>query len=68
MANIGYVHDALDVIAEVAQILFKNVLHDVGTEVADVGKVIYRGAAGVHLDDVGMVGDKLVLGSGSGII
>ena len=68
VANIGYVHDALDVIAEVAQILFKNVLHDVGTEVADVGKVIDRGAAGVHLDDVGMVGDKLVLGSGSGII
>ena len=68
MADVGDVHNALDIVADIAQILFKYVLHDVGAQIADVREVIDGGAAGVHLDDVGMVGDKLVLGACSGII
>ena len=68
MTDVGAVHDALDVIADVAQILFKNVLHDVGAQIAYVREVIDGGAAGVHLDDVGMVGYKIFLFTGSGVL
>ena len=60
VADVGDVHDALDVIAGIAQILFKNVLHDVRAEVSDVRKVIHRRAAGVHLDYIRMIGNKLL--------
>ena len=68
MAHVGDVHDALDVVALIAQGLFQHVLHDVAAQIADVGKVIDRRAAGVHLDDIGVVGNEQFLFSGCGII
>ena len=64
VAHIGDVHHALEVVAGIAQITVQNVLHDVGAQIADMGK----GAAGVHLHDVGVVGDELFPFSGGGIV
>ena len=52
------VHDALDRVSDITQILLQHVFHDIGAEIADVGIVIDRRAAGVHLDDVRMVRDE----------
>ena len=60
VADVGNIHNAFDVIADVAQILFKNVLHDVRAEVSDVRKVVHRRAAGVHLDYIRMIGNKVL--------
>ena len=61
MADIRDVHDALDVVAAVAQVLFEHVFHDVAAEVADVGEVIDRRAAGVHFDNVRVIRDEFFL-------
>ena len=61
MADVRDVHDALDVVAAVAQVLFEHVLHDVAAEVADVGEVIDRRAAGVHFDNVRVIRDEFFL-------
>ena len=68
VAHVGDVHHALEIIAGIAQIAVQNVLHNVGAQVADMGKVVHRGAAGVHLYDVGVVGDELLPFSGGGIV
>ena len=60
VADVGNIHNALNVIADVAQILFKNVLHDVRAEVSDVRKVVHRRATGVHLDYIRMIGNKVL--------
>ena len=49
VSHVGDVHDAGDVIARVAEQLLQHVLHDIAAQVADVGKVVHCGAAGVHL-------------------
>ena len=59
VADVGDVHDAVDVIAREAQVLLEHVLHDIGAEVADVGKVVDGRAAGVHLHMAGGVGGEL---------
>ena len=58
MAHVGDVHDALDRIADIAQIFLQNVFHNIGTQIPDMGVVIYRGSAGIHLDEIGMIRDK----------
>ena len=68
VSHIGDVHDAVHVIAHVAQVLLQYVLHDVGAQVADVGKVVHRGAAGVHLHMAGGVGLEFLFLMGGGII
>ena len=68
MADVGDVHDALDGIAQPAQILFKNILHDVRAQVPDMRIVIHGRPAGVHFDDVRMVGNKQLLLAACGII
>ena len=68
MADVGDVHDALDVIADIAQVLFEDVLHNIGAQIADVSKMIYRRAAGVHLNDVGMIGNEVLLFTACGVI
>ena len=50
MADVRDVHHALDGIAHVAQALFEHVLHNIAAQVADVGEVIDRRAAGIHFD------------------
>ena len=68
VSHIGDVHDAVHIVPGVAQVLLQHVLHDVGAQVADVGKVVHRGAAGVHLHMAGGVGLELFFFVGGGII
>ena len=68
VADVRDVHHALDVIAQVAQVFFQHVLHDVAPQVADMRVVVHSRAAGVHLDYIGVVGDELLFGMGRGII
>ena len=68
VSDIGDVHDAFDVITGIAQVLFKHVLHYVRAQIADMRKVIHRGAAGVHLDYVGVIGDKVLFFSACRVI
>lgn len=38
VSHVGDVHDAVHIVPGVAQVLLQHVLHDVGAQVADVGK------------------------------
>ncbi len=64
VADVGYIHNALYVVAEEAEVLFQHVLHDIAPQISDMCKVVHRRAAGVHLHDIGVVGLKLVLSAG----
>ena len=68
MADVGDVHDALDRIPGVTQILFQHILHDIAAEVADMGKMIDRGAAGVHFDQFRVVGDEFFFFMGRRVV
>ena len=68
MPHVGDVHNAVHVVPGVAQILLQHVLHNVGAQVADMGEVVHRGAAGVHLHMAGGVGLELLFPMGGGII
>ena len=68
VADVGNVHNALDVIAEVAQVLLENVLHDVGAEIADMREMIHGRATGIHLHYIGMIRHELLALSGCRII
>ena len=61
MANIGDVHNSLNVQTCETEILFKNVLHNVASQVAYVRIVINCRAAGVHGNLAWGVGDKFFL-------
>ncbi len=58
VSDVGDIHDAFDVVAVVAEIFFENVFHNIGTQVADVGKMVHGRAAGVHGDLARRVGDE----------
>ena len=60
VAHVGDVHHPVHLVARVAQVLLQHVLHDVAAQVADVGEVVHRGAAGVHLHLAGGVGHKFL--------
>ena len=60
MSHIGDVHDPLYIVAAVPQVFFQHILHDVGAQIADMGKVVHGGAAGIHLHDVRVVGHKFL--------
>ena len=68
VSHVRDVHDALNRVADVAQILFQHILHDIAAEIADVREVIDRGAAGVHFDELRVIGDKLFFFVRCGII
>ncbi len=68
VAHVGDVHDPVHVIAVIAQKLLQHVLHDIGAQVADVGKVVHRGAAGVHLHMAGGVGGEFLFFMCGGIV
>ncbi len=68
MADVGDVHDPLDVVAKIPQGLFQHILHNVGAQVADVGVMVHRGAAGIHFYQVGVVGNEQLLFMGQGIV
>ena len=60
MTNVGNVHNSFYIVTEITQVLLKNILHDVGTEVADVSKVVNSRAAGVHFYLAFFKRDKLL--------
>ena len=68
VAHIGDIHDTLYVIAQITQGFFQHILHNIGAEVADVGVVVYRRAAGVHFHLVRVVGYKQLFFVGQRII
>ena len=68
MTHVRDVHSTGYVVSRVAEIFFQHVLHNVGAEVADVGEMIDRGTAGVHLHLAGLVGNKVFFLVGEGII
>ena len=68
VTHVGNIHHALHVVADVAQILFQNVFHDIRTQVADVRKMVHRRPARIHLHDVRMIGLEFFLHAGSGIV
>ena len=68
MAHIGDVHNTVDIIADKAQILLQHILHNIGAQVADMGKMIHGGAAGIHLHMAGGVGFKFFFLMGCRII
>ena len=68
MAHVRDVHDTVDAVAGIAQELFQHVLHDIAAEVADVGEVIHRGAAGIHFHMAGGVGGEFSFLMGSGVV
>ena len=68
MADVSDVHDPLDVIAQIPQGLFQHIFHNVGAQVADVGVMVHRGAAGVHFHQIRVVGNKQLLFMGQGIV
>ena len=61
VSDIGDVHYTLNVIAREAQILLKNVLHDIAAQIADMRVVVNGRAAGVHTYLSRLVGNKLLL-------
>ena len=68
VAHVRDVHDTVDAVAGIAQELFQHVLHDIAAEVADVGEMIHRGAAGIHFHMAGGVGGEFSFLMGSGVV
>ena len=68
VTDVGDVHDAGHVISAVTEGLFQNVLHDIRTEVADMGKMINRRTAGIHFYLAGLVGNKILDGFGKCVV
>ena len=68
MAYVRDVHDAVDTVPGIAQELFQHVLHDIAAEVADVGEVIHRGAAGIHFHMARCVGGEFGFLMGGGVV
>ena len=60
MSDIGYIHDAHNIVSEVIECSDKRVLHYVCTKVSYVCKMIYRRTAGVHFHLARFVCEKFV--------
>ena len=60
VTDVGNIHNALDVVAGVAEILFQNVFHNIGAQVADVSKVVDRWAAGIHGNELRIDRDEFL--------
>ena len=60
MSDVGDVHNALDLVARVAQIAVKDVLHHIGAEVSDMSIVINGGAAGIDRNLALLAGLELI--------
>ena len=59
VTNVRYVHNALYGISDIAQILFKHILHYIAAQVAYVRIMIHRRPAGIHLYQTWIVGYEL---------
>ena len=68
MAHVRDVHHPFHRITSIAQILLQHILHEIGPKIANVGKVVYRRAAGIHLDLPRTVGNKFFFLMAEGIV
>ncbi len=68
VTDVRYVHNAGNVVPRVTQISVEYVLHNIRAQIADVGIVIYRRTAGIHLDLAGLAGDEFFSFVGEGVI
>ena len=66
MAYVSDVHNTVDVIALIAQILFQHILHDIGAQVSDVGKVLEIDKDGARFNGTVPAGKVLIDGIGVG--
>ena len=62
------VHHAVYIIPGIAEVFLQHILHNIAAQVPNVGEVIDRGAAGVHLHVAGGMGFELLFFMGGGII
>ena len=60
VSDVRDVHNALDLVARVAQIAVKDVLHHISAEISDMCIVINRGAAGIYRNLALLAGLKFV--------
>jgi hypothetical protein len=60
VSDIGDVHDALYIKTCEAEILFKNILHDIASEVADMSKMIHGRTAGIHTHPASLIRDEFL--------
>lgn len=58
MPHIGDIHDPQHIIPRIAQVFFQHIFHNVGTQIPNVGKMVDRGPAGVHLHLSGFIGHE----------
>ena len=49
MSHVGDVHNPVDIVADEAKVLLKDILHDVAPEIAYVCIVVHSRSAGVHI-------------------
>ena len=68
VAHVGDVHHPVHAVSGAAQILLQHVLHDIAAQVPDVGEVVHRGSAGVHLHMARGVRLELLFFVGRGIV
>ena len=61
MTYICDVHYTVYIITRKTKILFKNIFHNIGAKIADVGIVINSRTAGVHINLAGCVRYKFLL-------
>ena len=68
VAHIGDVHYPVHTVSGVAEVFLQDVLHDIAAEIADMGEMIHRGAAGIHFHMAGRVGFQLFFLMRGGIV
>ena len=68
MAHIRDVHDPVDTVSGIAQEFLQHILHDIAAQVADMGEVVHRGAAGIHFHVAGGMGLKFLFPMGRRIV
>ena len=68
MPYVGNVHNALDIVSRIPEVLFKYILHNIGSQVAYMSIVVDCGTAGVHLYKLRIVRNKFTFFSGCAVI
>ena len=68
MSHIGNIHHPRHIVAKIVQRSYQHILHNIGTKVADMSKMINRRTAGIHFHFPRFVCYKLILASGQRII
>ena len=68
VSHVGDVHDPVDAVSGIAQEFLQHILHDIAAQVADMGEVVHRGAAGIHFHVAGGMGLEFLFPMGRRIV